>query len=258
MNPIEFHPFEMQFEVPDSAESIVYTRRFQAPRRLIILGCGYVAQSLCRFASQLEFDIYAADDRPSFANPYTMTNAKKVICDSFPAAIEQIHPDEQDFVAIVTRGHKHDADCIRTLYASGITPAYMGLIGSKRRVAGLFENLCTEGIDRSFLDQIHTPIGLDIGAVTTDEIAISILSELILCRSRLSPGKKNGILEQTNLDPVFLNALQTEGPKAIAVVVDRKGSTPVKTGAIMCVNTLGQSFGTIGGGCGEHEVLRKA
>ena len=84
MNPIEFHPFEMQFEVPDSAESIVYIRRFQAPRRLIILGCGYVAQSLCRFASQLEFDIYAADDRPSFANPYTMTNAKKVICDSFP------------------------------------------------------------------------------------------------------------------------------------------------------------------------------
>ena len=227
MNPIEFHPFEMQFEVPGTDRvQTVYTRRFQAPRRLIILGCGYVAQSLCRFASQLEFDIYAADDRPSFANPYTMTNAKKVICDSFPAAIEQIHPDEQDFVAIVTRGHKHDADCIRTLYASGITPAYMGLIGSKRRVAGLFENLCTEGIDRSFLDQIHTPIGLDIGAVTTDEIAISILSELILCRSRLSLGKKNGILEQTNLDPVFLNALQTEGPKAIAVVVERKGSTP--------------------------------
>lgn len=258
MNPVEFHPFEMQFEVPGTDGQTVYTRRFQAPRRLIILGCGYVAQSLCRFASQLEFDIYAADDRPSFANPYTMTNAKKVICDSFPAAIEQIHPDEQDFVAIVTRGHKHDADCIRTLYASGITPAYMGLIGSKRRVAGLFENLCTEGIDRSFLDQIHTPIGLDIGAITTDEIAISILSELILCRRRLSPGKKNGILEQTNLDPVFLNALQTKEEKAIAVVVERKGSTPVKTGAIMCVNALGQSFGTIGGGCGEHEVLRKA
>ena len=108
MNPVEFHPFEMQFEVPGTDGQTVYTRRFQAPRRLIILGCGYVAQSLCRFASQLEFDIYAADDRPSFANPYTMTNAKKVICDSFPAAIEQIHPDEQDFVAIVTRGHKND------------------------------------------------------------------------------------------------------------------------------------------------------
>lgn len=117
MNPVEFHPFEMQFEVPGTDGQTVYTRRFQAPRRLIILGCGYVAQSLCHFASQLEFDIYAADDRPSFANPYTMTNAKEVICDSFPAAIEQMHPDEQDFVAIVTRGHKHDADCIRTLYA---------------------------------------------------------------------------------------------------------------------------------------------
>ena len=78
MNPVEFHPFEMQFEVPDTdGIHLCIQRRFQAPRRLIILGCGYVAQSLCRFASQLEFDIYAADDRPSFANPYTMTNAKK-------------------------------------------------------------------------------------------------------------------------------------------------------------------------------------
>ena len=84
MNHTDFHPFEMQFEVPDSAESIVYTRKFQAPRRLILLGCGYVAQSLCRFASQLEFDVYAADDRPSFANSYTMKEAKEVICDSFP------------------------------------------------------------------------------------------------------------------------------------------------------------------------------
>ena len=258
MNHTDFHPFEMQFEVPDSAESIVYTRKFQAPRRLILLGCGYVAQSLCRFASQLEFDVYAADDRPSFANSYTMKEAKEVICDSFPAAITKIKLTNQDFVAILTRGHVHDADCIRTIYASGITPAYMGLIGSKRRVAGLFENLCTEGIDRSFLDHIHTPIGLSIGAVTTDEIAISILSELILCRSQLSSGKKNGMLEQTNMDSVFLNEFMTDEPKAVAVVVERKGSTPVKTGAIMAVNALGQSFGTIGGGCGEHEVLRKA
>ncbi|MFR8426586.1 MAG: XdhC family protein [Roseburia inulinivorans] len=139
MNPVEFHPFEMQFEVPGTDGQTVYTKKISgtaAPDHL--RSCGYVAQSLCRFASQLEFDIYAADDRPSFANPYTMTNAKKVICDSFPAAIEQIHHDEQDFVAIVTRGHKHDADCIRTLYASGITPAYMGLIGSEKTCCRTF------------------------------------------------------------------------------------------------------------------------
>ncbi len=114
------------------------------------------------------------------------------------------------------------------------------------------------GLTALFLNQIHTPIGLDIGAVTTDEIAISILSELILCRSRLSPGRRTGFLNRLTLILFFLNALHTEGSKAIVVVVERKGSTPVKTGAIMCVNALGQSFGTIGGGCGEHEVLRKA
>ena len=258
MKKVEPHPFEMKFEVPGSAGKIVYTRKFQAPRRLLILGCGYVAQSLCRFASQLEFEVYACDDRPSFANPYTMPDAKEVLCDTFPAAIKALHLTGNDFIAIVTRGHKHDADCIRTIYETGIHPAYIGLIGSRRRVAGLFENLCAEGIHPSFLDQIHTPIGLDIGAVTTDEIAISILAELILCRSSLSSGKEAGLLEQTNMDPVFLASLQTEEPKAIAVVVERKGSTPVKTGAIMAVNAMGQSFGTIGGGCGEHEVLRKA
>lgn len=263
---ITWHPFEMQFRKPENppsgsntatqAEEIVYTRKFQAPKRLLILGCGYVAQSLCRFASQLEFEVYAADDRPSFANAFVMPEAKEVLCDSFPAAIEALHLTDQDFIAIVTRGHKHDADCIRTIYASGIIPSYIGLIGSRRRVAGLFENLCSEGIPRAFLDTIHTPIGLSIGAVTTDEIAISILAELIQVRSSLSSGKKHGILEQTNMDPVFLSSLLTEEPKAISVVVGRKGSTPVKTGAIMTVNALGQSFGTIGGGCGEHEVFR--
>ena len=261
----EWQPFEMLFQKPDDpaaekncTDPIVYIRKFQAPKRLLILGCGYVAQSLCRFASQLEFEVHAADDRPSFANSFVMPEAKEVLCDSFPTAIHRMHITDQDFIAIVTRGHKHDADCIRTLYAAGITPSYIGLIGSKRRVAGLFENLCAEGIDRTFLDRIHTPIGLSIGAVTTDEIAISILAELIQVRSSLTSWKKHGLLEQTNMDPVFLKELAADEPKAITVVVDRKGSTPVKTGAIMAVNQLGQSFGTIGGGCGEHKVLRRA
>ena len=150
MNPVEFHPFEMQFEVPGTDGQTVYTRRFQAPRRLIILGCGYVAQSLCHFASQLEFDIYAADDRPSFANPYTMTKRKRSDLWQFPAAIEQMHPDEQDFVAIVTRGHKHDADCIRTLYASGITPAYMGLSVRKDVLPDFLKTSAQRGLTALF------------------------------------------------------------------------------------------------------------
>ena len=116
MNPVELHPFEMQLEEPGTDGQTVYTRRFQAPRRLIILGCGYVAQSLCHFASQLEFDIYAADDRPSFANPYTMTNAKEVICDSFPAAIEQMdpHPLCQWHHTCLYGAYRFEKTCCRT------------------------------------------------------------------------------------------------------------------------------------------------
>ena len=133
-----------------------------------------------------------------------------------------------------------------------------GLSVRKDVLPDFFENLCTEGLTALFPSD-PTPIGLAIGAVTTDEIAIShFIRTDSLPQRRLSLWKKNGILEQTNLDPVFLNALHTEGPKAIAVVVDPRVPLPSKPGGVMCVNALGQSFGTIGGGCGEHEALRKA
>lgn len=249
--------FDLVFQGPGIPEQKIYVRRFQPPVRLIILGGGYVAQSLCRFASPLEFEVATADDRPAFANTGAFPQAKNILCDTFPDAIAKLQITEHDFVAVVTRGHKHDADCLRKIL-KGNMPEYVGLIGSKRRVQGLFDLLEKEGFSRELTDRIHTPIGLPIGAVTPDEIAISILAELIQCRSRRVVSCGSGILEQTNIDPFLLRYLDCNEEKAVAVVVERRGSTPVKTGAIMAVNRLGQTYGTVGGGCGEHEVVTAA
>ena len=235
-----------------------YKRLFQKPTRLIILGCGYVAQALCRFASALEFYVVVTDDRPSFANHGLFPDADEVICDSFENAIDKIKIRETDFVVVVTRGHRHDVLCLRALLdKKKPMPAYVGQIGSKRRVIQLMDALEKEGYERERLDQVYTPIGLSIGAVTPEEIGISILAELIKVRSEKNNRTKD-MLDQTNADPVFLEYVENNEEKVIALVVGRSGSAPVKTGAIMAIDRLGKSYGTVGGGCGEHEVTMQA
>ncbi len=248
---------DLPFHLPNAPDSEPCIRRFQAPARLIILGGGYVGQSLCRFASALEFEVTVADDRPAFANSGAFPRARHIICDDFTRAIIEMNIMPQDFVVIVTRGHKNDGECLRVILKEEM-PRYVGLIGSKRRVQGLFDLLEEEGFKREWMDQIHTPIGLSIGAITPDEIGISILAELIQCRNANMKGKEKGILEQTNCDPALLEYLASDEEKALALVVERRGSTPVKTGAIMAINHRGETFGTVGGGCGEHEVVTAA
>jgi len=116
-----------------------------------------------------------------------------------------------------------------------------------------------EGYDRAKIDQIHTPIGLAIGAETPKEIAISILAELILQRSSKSAEREASSLALASHEPELLQyLLSKKEPCALAVVVEKSGSTPVPTGAVMAVNQLGGIVGTVGGGCGEHEILKHA
>ncbi len=234
------------------------TRAFLPPQRLILLGGGHVAQPLCRYAADLEFDVAVVDDRPGFANAVRFPDAGRVICDSFEQAIQHLNITKYDFVCVITRGHRHDALCLRALL-SGEMPRYLGLIGSRRRTIELFKLLEEEGYSREKIDKIHTPIGLAIGAETPKEIAISILAELILNRSSQSSAREAGCLALTSHEPELLQyLLEKREPCALAVVVEKSGSTPVPTGAIMAVNALGGIVGTVGGGCGEHEIVKHA
>ncbi len=252
-------PAELVLHTKDDAgREAVYTRVFLPPQRLILLGGGHVSQPLCRYAADLGFDVTVVDDRPSFANAVRFPEARTVICDAFTKALDELSVTRYDFVCVITRGHRYDAVCLRQLL-SGEMPRYLGLIGSRRRTIELFNMLEEEGYDRKKIDLVHTPIGLPIGAETPKEIAISILAELIQQRSSRIAAREAERLALTSHEPELLGyLLSNQEPCALAVVVEKSGSTPVPTGAIMAVNRYGNIVGTVGGGCGEHEILNHA
>ena len=242
----------------DKGREKTFTRAFLPPARLILLGGGHVSLALSRYAADLEFNVTAVDDRPSFANAVRFPEAGMVICDAFPKAIHMLAITKYDFVCVVTRGHRHDAICLRALF-SGEMPRYLGLIGSRRRTTELFALLEEEGVDRDKIARVHTPIGLPIGAETPKEIAISILAELISMRSSRQQVREAERLALASHEPELLNyLLDAKEPCALAVVVEKAGSTPVPTGAVMAVNQFGGIVGTVGGGCGEHEIVNYA
>ena len=242
----------------DRGTEKTYTRALLPPCRLILFGGGHVSQPLCRYASDLEFGVTVVDDRPSFANASRFPDAEHIVCDSFVKAISELSITRYDFICVITRGHRYDAVCLRQIFA-GVMPRYLGLIGSKRRTIELFGMLEEEGFDRALIERVHTPIGLPIGAETPKEIAISILAQLIEHRSSRSADREAERLALTSHEPELLHYLaENREPCALAVVVEKRGSTPVPTGAVMAVNPLGGIVGTVGGGCGEHEILKHA
>lgn len=241
------------------AEGKVWQRKWTPRERLILLGAGHIALPLCQIGALLDFSVTVLDDRPSFANHLRFPQAETVICDGFCRGLEQISPGPADYVCVITRGHRYDGECLRQIL-KGSMPAYLGMIGSRRRVAGMMEELEAEGFDRECLKKICAPIGLPIGGQTTAEIAVSIAAQLVEYRAknRRQPGE-SACLPQTNVDEAVLKALSRgAGSQTMALIVETKGSTPAKAGSMMAVDALGRTWGTIGGGCGEAEVIREA
>lgn len=242
-----------------TADGEEYLRSFHPPERLILLGCGNIGQELCRYAADLGFTVTAVDERPAFANRTLMPDAAEILCSDFPDAIRRLQITERDYVCVITRGHRFDADCLREILP-GAYPRYLGMIGSKRRVALLMKQLESEGFGPDALKRIHAPIGISINALTVKEIAISIVAELIQCRrAGLDRRSKETRLTAEDIDLRLLEFLACDDvPKALLLVYETSGSTPVKSGAMMAADKVGRTVGTIGGGCGEGAVLKDA
>ena len=242
-----------------TADGEEYLRSFHPPERLILLGCGNIGQELCRYAADLGFTVTAVDERPGFANRTLMPDAAEILCSDFPDAIRRLQITERNYVCVITRGHRFDADCLREILP-GAYPRYLGMIGSKRRVALLMKQLESEGFGPDALKRIHAPIGISINALTVKEIAISIVAELIQCRrAGLDRRSKETRLTAEDIDLRLLEFLTCDDvPKALLLVYETSGSTPVKSGAMMAVDKVGRTVGTIGGGCGEGAVLKDA
>ncbi len=144
--------------------------------RLFIIGAGHVGHHLARIAGDVGFRIHVVDDREKFANAERFPGAE-VVVQSIPEWLHRADLPASAYVVVVTRGHQHDLDAMRALAARDLK--YLGLIGSRAKVARIYDALLAEGMPAECLQRVHAPIGLDIGAVTPAEIAISILAELI-------------------------------------------------------------------------------
>jgi xanthine dehydrogenase accessory factor len=144
--------------------------------RVFIIGAGHVGHHLARIAGDVGFRIHVVDDREKFANAERFPGAE-VVVQSIPEWLHRSDIPASAYVVVVTRGHQHDLDAMRALAARDLK--YLGLIGSRAKVARIYDALLAEGMPAECLQRVHAPIGLDIGAVTPAEIAISILAELI-------------------------------------------------------------------------------
>jgi xanthine dehydrogenase accessory factor len=229
--------------------------------RLIVLGGARIAKPLVEFASKVGFSVTVVDDKPMFANKDNFPDAEKVICDSFNHCFSQLNLNKYSFAVIVTREHQHDLVCLKQVM--NYDTAYIGMIGSKRSVNSVKEQLSQEGYPNELIEKINAPIGLEIGAVTHEEIAISIMAQVISYRRLVFKGEKCMNTTEVNwpeLDRTVLEELckGSGEPKALATIIRTKGSVPRKAGAKMIIWSYGMTVGSIGGGYAEGEVINAA
>jgi xanthine dehydrogenase accessory factor len=160
----------------------VFFEVLRAESRLIIAGAGYVAQALARLSANLDFRIIVVDDRRDLADPQSFGNNVQLTFGDVPQTIRELEPDESSWIVIVTRGHHLDKDALRA--ALETRASYVGMIGSPNKVKHIFKDLLKEGFSAERLAQVHAPIGLDLGAETPDEIALSIAAEIVMLRKQ--------------------------------------------------------------------------
>jgi xanthine dehydrogenase accessory factor len=147
---------------------------------LYLFGAGHVAVNLYKVAHNAGFEVIVVDDRETYANRERFPEAREIHAEDFDQTMARLAPNESAYIVIVTRGHRDD---MRVLRWAVQTPArYIGMIGSKRKVIAIYRELEKEGMPPELFDRVHAPVGLDIGAVTPEEIAVAITAELIALR----------------------------------------------------------------------------
>jgi xanthine dehydrogenase accessory factor len=232
--------------------SLTVVERYSAKPRLIIFGGGHIGVALAQMGKLVNFEVWVYDDRLAFANAERFPHADTVICDGFDRLCERLDLTGSDYLVIATRGHRHDSHCLETVLRCQ-SPAYTGMIGSRRRVAIVMEELRAMGFDERRLSQIHAPIGLRIGALTPAEIAVSIMAEVIAIKRN---EYASGAYSSCDLEVVEALASPKPSAEAMITIYRTSGSVPIDTGAKLSMTYDGTITGTIGGGCSEAEAMR--
>lgn len=159
----------------------LYIKTFAPSERLIICGGGHIGQKLYQLGIMLGFSVTVIDDRAEFANKTNFPDASDVICGDVGKILSEINITSSCYIAIATRSHETDFEAVKAVASSDA--AYTGMIGSRRKVKKLLDKLSTDGISQEDIDKLYAPMGLDIATVKTEEIALSIISEIMLVKN---------------------------------------------------------------------------
>ena len=229
-----------ELDNPDLVESIT------AEPHLVLFGCGHVGKALYDLAVLQDMRVTAADPRKELLTKKRFPKAERII-GSYEKILSEEHPSFiSPYYCIFTHGHTYDSDCL--LYALRLPHTYIGMIGSKAKIAHCFDNMRSQGITDSQLSEVHTPIGLPINAVTPQEIAVSIMAQII---SVLRKDKKAVLVDSS----IIGMAAKQNG--VMVRIVEKSGSAPRSTGSMMFVTHQGV-FGTVGGGSVENHAIETA
>lgn len=233
-------------------EEKIYIEFLRKEYNVIVCGAGHISISIINMCKLLELSVSVIDDRLTFINNAKMAGANYVICEPFDKALDRITGNNGTFFIIVTRGHRYDQICLQKIIEK--ENAYIGMIGSKVRVRKVLDHIEEKGVLREKLNKVYTPIGLNIGAETPQEIAVAIMAQIIEV--------KNKEIGSCNYSDELLYGIMDEKtkeiPKALVTIVSRKGSAPREVGTKMVVFKDGTMIGTIGGGCVEASIRQTA
>lgn len=175
-------PYLLDPSIPILSPEQAFIETLQPPPTLLIIGAGHIGEQLAKLAQFVGFKIAIQDDRPEFANVERFPVDSLIFNDKITRVLEKFSSCEQLYITLVTRGVVCDIDALKIILNWNISYRYIGMIGSQKRIKTVFQELEESGIPVNQLEQIHAPIGLEIGAVTPEEIAISICAQLIQVR----------------------------------------------------------------------------
>ncbi len=213
---------------------------------LFIFGAGHVSKALYDLAVLQEMKVTVADEREEVCNVERFPLAKRILM-PYPTILQTEFDVVSPYYVIVTHGHSYDSQCLE--YALKHRSSYIGMIGSKGKVAATMQKMLDKGFSMEQLEKVCSPIGLKIGAVTPQEIAISIMAEVI----SYFRSDKNLVTVDPNLIKVMAN-----GHGVDVRIVEKHGSAPRSVGSQMFVSEDGKLYGTIGGGAIENRSVKIA
>lgn len=162
-----------------------FAEYFPIPIHLIVAGAGHVCEPVVEMGKMLGFYVTVIDDRIDFANQKRFPNADEVCCQSYIQYFRDVNLTDHTYILLITRGHKYDVLSLQELLKRKDRAAYIGMIGSRRRISGVFNELLQDFPEETF-EHLFTPVGLDIGAETPSEIAVSIMAEILKVKNQAS------------------------------------------------------------------------